>query len=524
MSLHLAASDDELRSGFLALRTRRDVANLLEVDEVRLIYHLYVVPRQQRYMIFQIPKKAGGFREISAPATALKILQQKLSRVLQCVYDPKPSAHGFVRERSIVTSAVNHCGKTWVFNADLADFFPSINFGRVRGLFMAVPYNLNPVVATILAQICCFDNALPQGAPTSPVVSNMICAKMDSQLQRLAKKHLCFYTRYADDLTFSTSLKVFPFALGRINAQGQAEIGDELLRIITGNGFEVNLSKVRLQGKHRRQEVTGLTVNEKPNVRRTYVRRIRAMLHAWRRFGLDAAEREYIAEYCTRYKGPFMPPPQFERIVKGNIEFLGMVRGKDDAIYLRLLAQLRELAPHLVSGPLYPREALLEEFEALELSQGRKARQRRGYQLENLLGRTFELYGIAMRKPFRRNRNAEQIDGAFVLDNWSYVVEARWRTELADGREVDGLSGQLDRSGTQTLGLFISINGWSSNVPGLVKQKTRKNIVLMNGDDLRTVLGGKVDLAELLRAKRQHLDFEAEPFYGAEQYLEDQGP
>jgi RNA-directed DNA polymerase len=519
MSLLLSASEDELRKQFFALRTRQDVASLLDIDDSRLVYHLYIVPDSRKYTSFYIPKKSGGSREITAPVTALKIIQQKLNQVLQCVYQPKPSVHSFVPGRSIVTNAEMHCGKEWVFNIDLKDFFPSINFGRVYGMFQAIPYNLNQTVATVLAQICCFDNALPQGAPTSPTVSSMICAKMDAQLQRLAKKHRCFYTRYADDITFSTSLRVFPYALARVDSLGQLEVGDELRQIIDENGFEINSSKVRLQRKNRRQGVTGLTTNEKLNVRRKYVRQIRAMLHAWDRFGLDAAEQEFLAHYNSKHRGPFKEPPSFPKVVKGKIEFLGMVRGKNDPIYLRFLAQLRDLAPELVQRPIYPHEILLEKFEDLERLGDPH---RRGYELQSLLKEIFDLYKIPIREPFTRNEGAEQIDGAFVFEGWHYIVECRWRKKLANIRELDGLLGQVNRSGRQTMGLFLSINGWSDNVPTSLKQNPDKVIILMNRTDLRRVLNSSVNLKDLLRAKREHLNFKGEPFYSAEQYLRDQ--
>jgi len=202
----LDRSCDELTQKFYSLRTARDVAKLLEIPYGTLVYHLYIIPYEARYVTFQIPKKSGESRNISTPATSLKFIQKKLNQVLQCVYQVKPSVHGFVKNKNIVTNAKAHTSKRYVLNFDLKDFFPSINFGRVRGMFMALPYALNPEVATVLAQICCYDNQLPQGAPTSPVVSNMLCAKLDSQLQKVAKKYRFTYTRYADDITFSTTV------------------------------------------------------------------------------------------------------------------------------------------------------------------------------------------------------------------------------------------------------------------------------------------------------------------------------
>src|SRR5205814_3311637 len=119
----------------------------------------------------------------------------------------------FIPARSILTNAKPHLRQKFVLNVDLKDFFPTINFGRVRGVLIAKPYCLLPHIATYIARICCRDNALPQGAPTSPIISNMICSRLDRQLLRLARQYRCVYTRYADDLTFSTSMPRFPGAL-----------------------------------------------------------------------------------------------------------------------------------------------------------------------------------------------------------------------------------------------------------------------------------------------------------------------
>src|SRR5258708_27172398 len=123
MSIELTANREELQAAFFQLETRRDIAELLEITEDQLIYYLYITPENLRYKRFEIPKKHGGIREIYAPATSLKIVQQKLNHVLQCVYKVKPSAHGFVQEKSILTNALLHIRKKYVLNLDLKDFF-----------------------------------------------------------------------------------------------------------------------------------------------------------------------------------------------------------------------------------------------------------------------------------------------------------------------------------------------------------------------------------------------------------------
>lgn len=209
-TLILYQNCDELKQQFLQIKTPRDVASLLEVSYSRLVYHLRRVPEERRYVQFEISKKSGHPRTISAPSTGLKILQRKLSQVLYSVYEPKAPVHGFLPGRSILTNAQQHLGKRFVLNIDLKNFFDTIHFGRVKGIFKAPPYNLSEEVAVVLAQICCHSGKLPQGAPTSPIVSNMVCARLDSQLRLLAKEFKCIYTRYADDITFSTKLLAFP--------------------------------------------------------------------------------------------------------------------------------------------------------------------------------------------------------------------------------------------------------------------------------------------------------------------------
>jgi RNA-directed DNA polymerase len=345
---HLLLKDnpETLREKFFSLSTARDVARLLNVEYRRLVYHIYIVAPAKRYKTFELPKNSGGTRQISTPQTALKIIQWKLNQVLQTIYEPKPSAHGFVAGKNIVTNAQAHAKKRYILNLDLKDFFPSINFGRVRGMFIATPYGLTPEVATVLAQICCHNNQLPQGAPTSPIITNMICAKMDSQLQRLAKACKATYTRYADDITFSTTLKKFPESLATvITEEGKEKVilGERLLGIIAENGFQVNENKIKLQTKGNHQEVTGLTANKFPNVNRKFVRQVRAMLHAWAKFGLEAAEREFQEKYATKSRLPSKNIPNFKEVLRGKIEFIGMVKGKEDKIYRKFLDHFNSL-------------------------------------------------------------------------------------------------------------------------------------------------------------------------------------
>ncbi|SLM49947.1 RNA-directed DNA polymerase (modular protein) [Nitrospira japonica] len=361
MDTQLKASQDTIISLFAALRTPRDVAKLLEVPYGLLIYHLHKTPPSTRYISFAIRKRAGGERIISAPGTALKILQIKLNYVLKTVYRPNSCIYGFIVNGGIVKNASVHANRRLVFNLDLKDFFPSIHFGRVKGMFSSPPYNCPSEVSTVLAQICCLPKTypslapyaqLPQGAPTSPIVSNMVCSSLDSQLLRLAKKYKCSYSRYADDITFSTNLPRFHEA---ILVESQAEegrisvtAGSELKAIISSNTFRINENKVRLQRAMQRQSVTGLTTNKFPNPPRRLIRQIRAILHAWTKYGYENAQNEFRSRYFNRTRNPNKMAPELKHVLHGKINYVGMVRGQTDPLYLSYLKQLKALAPELI--------------------------------------------------------------------------------------------------------------------------------------------------------------------------------
>lgn len=520
MGLRLTHARDKLAIAFYSLRLPSDIGDLLEVKYSDLLYWLYRLPATQRYATFQIKKRFGSARLIEAPTTSIKILQQKLNQVLQAVYRPKRCVHGFVEGCSVRTNALCHVRRRYVFNVDIKDFFSSINFGRVRGMFIAKPYNLPPKVATVLAQLCCFNGRLPQGAPTSPTVSNMICSKMDSQLQRLSQSYRCTYTRYADDMTFSTSRRFFPTALASVNDLNQVEPGADLLQIISANGFSLHPDKVWLRRRDRRQEVTGVTVNEFPNVTRQFTNQIRAMLHAWETYGIDAAQSDFETVHDHKHRSPWSGQPSFKRVVKGKIEYLGMIKGKESSTYLRCLDQLGHLAPEMVGERGTERELLLRRYDALLSSDDPHGR---GYLLQDLLREAFELFGVPAEGSFTRNEGGEQIDGAFQIGSSHYIVECRWREKVADGRQVDGLLGQVMRSGDQTMGVFLSINGWSENVPTLLKQNPEKVIILMDGSDLRAVLSGTITIQKLIEEKVKELSLRAEPYLGVRVILSREG-
>lgn len=264
-----------------------DLAAILGYSPSGLSYLLYKKSNNTKYSEFYIKKRDGTDRRILAPCPEIKRLQIKLSEILyECTEEIEKNgtessfSHGFRKNHSIITNSVHHKNKKFVFNIDIKNFFDAINFGRVMGFFLKNKnYKLHYDVAKSLAAIACFENKLPQGSPCSPIISDLIASILDHRLFTLAKKYKCSYTRYADDITFSTNKKSFPSQIALESSDHTWITGEKLAKEIRKSGFKVNNKKTRMQYEYSRQEVTGLVVNKKVNVRSEYRRNTRAMLH-----------------------------------------------------------------------------------------------------------------------------------------------------------------------------------------------------------------------------------------------------
>lgn len=272
-------------------------AHVLGYKPKGLAYVVHGIPDDAKYSDFQIPKRSGGLRTINAPIPKLKKLQKHLAHLLEdCATEinakrgiKKSLSHGFRRKHSIMTNAANHQGRRYVFNIDLQDFFGTINFGRVWRFFEKnSDFQLNSSIARTIAQIACHSTLttegkltkLPQGSPCSPVISNLIGHVLDIRMAQLAANAGCHYSRYADDLTFSTNKKEFPsLVANRVGDTNEWLPSKRLIREIRRCGFELNAKKTRMQFKYFRQDVTGLIVNSKINVRTEYVKNARAMVN-----------------------------------------------------------------------------------------------------------------------------------------------------------------------------------------------------------------------------------------------------
>lgn len=292
-----------------------------------------------RYQQFKIKKKSGGFRLITAPRNrSFKMMLRCVNIMLKAIYTPSPHAMGFAEGRSVVSNASCHVGMNYVFNTDLKDFFPSIDQARVWKRLQLPPLNLSPQMASVVAGVCSmrgekqpdgnYRYVLPQGASTSPIITNMICDKLDRRLAGLAKRFGLRYSCYADDITFSSMHNVY---------QEGGEFSNELKRLIEDQGFTMNEAKTRLQKKGARQEVTGIIVNERINVTRKYIRDLRNILYIWDRYGYDAAFSKFYPHYVCERGHVKRGRHSMEAVLAGKLNYLKMVRGEHDSVYVALL-------------------------------------------------------------------------------------------------------------------------------------------------------------------------------------------
>lgn len=238
------------------------------------------------YKLVKIPKKSGDYRQISIPTRNLKYIQKWiLDNILN---NMKVSEHskGFVKKCSIVDNAKQHVNNECVITLDIKDFFPSITYNQVFHIFKY--YGYTNELSYTFAKICTYNGGLPQGAPSSPYISNIICLKLDKRLSQLSNRIEANYTRYADDITISGSSdikKCLPL----------------IVKIIREEGFEINENKLRIQYSSERQIVTGLIVNEKLSVPQKKKRYLRQQIHYCKRFGV-ANHLEHIKVNKSNFK------------------------------------------------------------------------------------------------------------------------------------------------------------------------------------------------------------------------------
>lgn len=322
---------------FLNVRSIEDLSKCLSCSVKSLKYYCKIHQSTHLYTTFSIPKKNGSYRDITAPTSALKSVQKRLSKILYDIYEPKSIAHGFIREKNVVTNASLHVNKALILNIDIKDFFSSIHFGRVLGLFQHEPFNFPYDIALALTQLVCHNSVLPQGAPTSPIISNFICRSLDRQLKELAKKYRLLCTRYCDDISFSTKGKHFPQSI--VYKEGeQWVIGEELKAILKKNSFLINEPKTRVLSQRDRQVVTGLVVNKKTNIKNKEYRKIRQILHYTYKNGCEEA----ALKNGYKTSNGSTDEKAFIAYLRGKLNYFKMVMGASNPRFYKLAEKYNE--------------------------------------------------------------------------------------------------------------------------------------------------------------------------------------
>ena len=320
-----------------------------KIELKHLTYYSNLNVNSRRYKTFYIPKKSGGKRKIDAPVRPLKNILKVFNYIVQCITEPHYAANGFAQNKSIATNAQNHVCKNYVYNIDLENFFPSFDRNMVKLGFMRAPFNLKgdkEPLAFMLACLCTnlVENeggkegekvfSLPQGSPVSPTLSNHLCITLDRRLNGLAKRFNLSYSRYADDITFSSDHNVYC----------KKEFLDELSRIIEDQKLRINPKKTRLQKAGFKQVVTGLTVNNKVNTSRKYVKEIRSWLHIWEKDGAEKAQELFKERYVSDKGHVKKHDSKLVNVLHGKLLFLKMVKGEENSTYLKLQERYEKVA------------------------------------------------------------------------------------------------------------------------------------------------------------------------------------
>ena len=311
-----------IKDEFRNLRTKEDAAALLDltVKELNAVYGRHGVERY--YHCFEIPKKNGTVRVISCPTKTLRFVLEKLSKKLSELYADSVKfneiAHGFFVGRSIVTNAETHFNNTLLLNLDLRNFFGTITYSRINGMFRK-GFGVGEEASKILSLLVCYRGSLPQGSPCSPIISNMICKRLDTELYSFGKKCRLRITRYADDITVSSSGN-YSFS----KAYEFGNISGELVDIIIKNGFDINEEKTRALYYNQRKEVTGIIINEKINVPRKFVRNLRAQMHNAQMLEKDKRDKMFNELY-------------------GHIGYIRQIKSSDDRIFIKYALKFNKL-------------------------------------------------------------------------------------------------------------------------------------------------------------------------------------
>ena len=327
--------------GLKFARTYRDFAKLLGVNPKAIVFYAYTRKgRQKAYRHFSIPKKSGGKRLISAPSRGLYQVQRA---ILDKILTPdqlknRNSVFSYTAERGALEMASRHVGREFVVRVDISDFFGAITFPRVLGALKAFPLKLPHRWAVVVAQLCTYRGQLPQGAPTSPAISNMVARRLDGELIRFAKQNGFRYTRYSDDLVFSARTRRRLSLLVERDENFSFVAAKPLRSIVEGNYFTINESKTRVSFRKDKQVVLGNVCNTKLNVDRKYVRQIRTLLY------LSGKSRSNASSAYKNWTGSIRDK-DICSVIRSKIEYVRQVKGNSDSVFISLTESFNSIFP-----------------------------------------------------------------------------------------------------------------------------------------------------------------------------------
>lgn len=305
---------------FCSIGSIRSLCSLLKIDQRRLS----LLAKQPPYRVFNVPKKDGGERIIEAPGAELKKVLGRLNRFLQSVYffEKSSAAFGFIvgvqddnDRRNVVTNARKHAGRAYLLNVDLIDFFHAVTRARILEIFLGAPFQFKRGLPDLLADLTTYQGRLPMGTPTSPVLSNFACRELDARLTAYAGDMLWVYTRYADDMSFSSNKPI------------DADKVDSVRAIIREAGFEVNERKLRVYGPEDDKIVTGLLVTDKVTLAPDYLSKLDDDIRQLHHVLLVQNEQGQLS---TRWV------EQFKKNIIGRLNFAGFVLRRNNESYMEL--------------------------------------------------------------------------------------------------------------------------------------------------------------------------------------------
>lgn len=348
-------------NNFLDIKSRSDLCNFLGITDKALRFYCYA-KTSRIYKIGLIPKKSGELRTIYKPIKGLHLVQRKLKEEFDKLIYEDNFAYAFYKGKNIAQGASNHKKSKIVISFDLKDFFESIHIGRIIGLLEHKPFNFPNHVAVLIAQLVTADKKLIQGSCCSPVLSNMIFYNVDKEIRNYIKGKRIKYSRYADDLTFSFSTTEYI----NLFLKNDNTASNDFKLLIRKNGFQINDNKTHIRVAGLRQLVTGLVVNDIVNLKKDYRKNIKGFLHSLEKYGVDKTF-DVFCKINGCEKNDKNKKFMLESY-KGKINYLGMIRGKNNTEYIKYANTLNEFLTNKIKRLETEDLALIKKYSIFSVS------------------------------------------------------------------------------------------------------------------------------------------------------------